>query len=188
MPREPANLTIDLGIIADVFVVTVVGGLGSIPGAYVAAIIVSVVKAWCIAIGDVRIAGAVISFSKLTLVAEFLVMAGVLIWRPWGLFGSPPSVQRQTTLAATPLEALAASDLRYLLPLGALLAAIPPCWPISSPSCSAPTSCCLRFVRRLARADDGSEAASPRSGMRLYFGAGAYAAAVLAKAGMHRFC
>ena len=57
MPREPANLALDLGIIADVFVVTVVGGLGSIPGAYVAAIIVSVVKAWCIGLGDVHFGG-----------------------------------------------------------------------------------------------------------------------------------
>ena len=32
LPREPANLSMDLSIIADVFVVTVVGGLGSIPG------------------------------------------------------------------------------------------------------------------------------------------------------------
>ena len=31
LPREPANLNMDLTIIADVFVVTVVGGLGSIP-------------------------------------------------------------------------------------------------------------------------------------------------------------
>ena len=31
LPREPANLGMDLAIVADAFVVTVVGGLGSIP-------------------------------------------------------------------------------------------------------------------------------------------------------------
>ena len=34
LPREPANLGMDLAIIAEAFVVTVVGGLGSIPGAF----------------------------------------------------------------------------------------------------------------------------------------------------------
>ena len=38
LPREPANLGMDLAIIADAFVVTVVGGLGSIPGAFLAAL------------------------------------------------------------------------------------------------------------------------------------------------------
>ena len=37
MPREPANLDLDLAVIADVFVVVVVGGMGSIAGAFVAA-------------------------------------------------------------------------------------------------------------------------------------------------------
>jgi branched-chain amino acid transport system permease protein len=34
LPREPVNLGMDLSIIAEAFVVTVVGGLGSIPGAF----------------------------------------------------------------------------------------------------------------------------------------------------------
>ncbi len=32
IPREPANLDLDLSVIADAFVVTVVGGLGSLGG------------------------------------------------------------------------------------------------------------------------------------------------------------
>jgi branched-chain amino acid transport system permease protein len=103
LPREPANLNMDLSVIVDVFVVTVVGGLGSIPGAYVAAIIISVVKAWCIGIGDVTLAGVAFSFSKLTLVAEFLVMAAVLIVRPWGLLGREPALHHASmTTAALP--------------------------------------------------------------------------------------
>jgi branched-chain amino acid transport system permease protein len=90
LPREPANLNMDLTVIADVFVVTVVGGLGSIPGAFVAALIIGIVKALCIGVGDVAVFGSVVSFSKLTLVAEFVVMAVVLIARPWGLYGRPP--------------------------------------------------------------------------------------------------
>jgi branched-chain amino acid transport system permease protein len=45
LPREPANLGMDLAIIADAFVVTVVGGLGSIPGAFLAASLIGVTKA-----------------------------------------------------------------------------------------------------------------------------------------------
>ena len=43
LPREPANLGMDLAIIAEAFVVTVVGGLGSIPGAFIAALLIGAV-------------------------------------------------------------------------------------------------------------------------------------------------
>jgi branched-chain amino acid transport system permease protein len=85
--REPANLAMDLTVLGDAFVVVVVGGMGSISGAYLAAVIIAEVKALCIAIGVVEIAGLSANFSKLTLVAEFLVMAAVLIARPYGLLG-----------------------------------------------------------------------------------------------------
>ena len=39
LPREPANLELDLQIIGGAFVVVVVGGMGSIPGAFVAALL-----------------------------------------------------------------------------------------------------------------------------------------------------
>src|SRR2546429_2946333 len=78
--REPANLSLDLIVISDAFVVVVVGGMGSITGAFLAALIVAEVKALCIGLGLVNFAlgnfGAFsVNFSKLTLVAEFLVMA-----------------------------------------------------------------------------------------------------------------
>ena len=78
LPREPANLGMDLAIIADAFVVTVVGGLGSIPGAFLAALLIGLTKAICIALGNVEVAGVTFAFPKLTLVAEFVVMAVVL--------------------------------------------------------------------------------------------------------------
>ncbi len=93
----------DLSIIADVFVVTVVGGLGSIPGAYLAAVLISVVKAWCIGLGTATVGGFTISFTKLTLVAEFVVMAAVLLARPHGLLGSEPAEQRGAATQFSPL-------------------------------------------------------------------------------------
>ena len=47
IPREPANLYLDLSVIADAFVVVVVGGLGSIPGAFLAALLIAEIKAFC---------------------------------------------------------------------------------------------------------------------------------------------
>jgi branched-chain amino acid transport system permease protein len=104
LPREPANLEMDLHIIGAAFVVVVVGGMGSIPGAYVAALLISQLKAICIWLGLVEIAGISISFSKLTLVVEFLVMAVVLVARPWGLFGRPQSPSRHAGAAEQPLR------------------------------------------------------------------------------------
>jgi branched-chain amino acid transport system permease protein len=104
LPREPANLDMDLNIIGAAFVVVVVGGMGSIPGAYVAALLIAELKAICIWIGLVEIAGVSISFSKFTLVVEFVVMAIVLVARPWGLFGKPQSISRHTGMVEAPLR------------------------------------------------------------------------------------
>ncbi len=92
--REPANLATDLIVIGDAFVVVVVGGMGSISGAYLAAVIIAEVKALCIGLGVVNFGGFTVNFSKLTLVAEFLVMAVVLIVRPYGLLGRPQGAVR----------------------------------------------------------------------------------------------
>lgn len=91
LPRQPANLGMDISIIAEAFVVVVVGGMGSIPGAYIAALLIAQIKAFCIALGTINIFGISIHFPSLTLVAEFLLMAVVLIFMPWGLFGKKPS-------------------------------------------------------------------------------------------------
>ncbi len=99
LPREPANLGMDLSIIAEAFVVTVVGGLGSIPGAFVAALLIGLTKALCIAVGTVDASGITIAFPKLTLVAEFVVMAVVLVARPYGLMGTAPTAPPTTPVA-----------------------------------------------------------------------------------------
>lgn len=104
LAREPASLQLDLSVISDAFVIVVVGGMGSIAGAYLAAIIVAEIKALCIGLGVVTIAGVAVNFSKLTLVAEFLVMAAVLIARPYGLLGRPPAAVRGAGVAEHPIR------------------------------------------------------------------------------------
>jgi len=99
LPREPANLGMDLSVIAEAFVVTVVGGLGSVPGAFVAALLIGLTKALCIALGTADVFGVEVAFPKLTLVAEFVVMAIVLVVKPHGLMASAPAVPPTTPLA-----------------------------------------------------------------------------------------
>jgi branched-chain amino acid transport system permease protein len=80
LPREAVNLHMDLSMISEVFVVVVVGGLGSVTGAYLAAVLIGILHAFGILI-----------FPKITLVLVFLVMAVVLVVRPYGLMGKAPS-------------------------------------------------------------------------------------------------
>lgn len=118
IPRQPANLALDLAVIGDAFVVVVVGGMGSISGAFVAALIIAQLKALCIALGVVEIAGVEFSFPKLTLVIEFLFMAVVLVFRPWGLLGKPVAAARVSAGPGGPLS----PSVRRLRPLAGVLA------------------------------------------------------------------
>ena len=102
--REPANLATDLVAIGDAFVVVVVGGMGSITGAYLAAVIIAEVKALCIGLGVVDFGFVTVNFSKFTLVAEFLVMAVVLIVRPYGLLGKPQGAVRSVAEPEDPIR------------------------------------------------------------------------------------
>jgi len=83
LPDGSANLHIDLDVITDAFVVVVVGGMGSLPGAFLAALL----------IGELQAFGIVL-LPKITLVLVFLVMAVVLVFRPHGLLGRPQAVAR----------------------------------------------------------------------------------------------
>ncbi len=60
-----------------------------------------------------------VNFSKLTLVVEFLVMAAVLIARPYGLLGRPQGVVRTIAEPDAPLRPATAS--RKVLGLGVLV-------------------------------------------------------------------
>ncbi|RZF30628.1 ABC transporter permease [Paraburkholderia sp. UYCP14C] len=103
-PRMSANLSLDLETIGNAFVVVVVGGMGSIPGAFVAALLIAEIKALCIGIGHVTIFGIGLSLSRFTLVAEFVVMAVVLVVRPWGLLGRASAAVRAMGAPETPLR------------------------------------------------------------------------------------
>jgi branched-chain amino acid transport system permease protein len=83
IPREAVHHTMDLTIIVEAFVVVVIGGLGSVPGAFLAAIIISELNAF-----------GILLFPKISLVLVFLVMAVVLVVRPWGLLGRPDAHPR----------------------------------------------------------------------------------------------
>jgi branched-chain amino acid transport system permease protein len=104
LAREPASLATDLVAIGDAFVVVVVGGMGSITGAYLAAVIIAEVKALCIGIGVFHIAGFTLNASKFTLVAEFMVMAVVLIARPYGLMGKAQAAVRSIAEPEDPIR------------------------------------------------------------------------------------
>ena len=181
LPREPANLEMDLNIIGAAFVVVVVGGMGSIPGAYVAALLIAELKAICIWLGLVEIAGVSISFSKLTMVVEFVVMAVVLVARPWGLFGRPQAPSRHASAAEQPLHApgrvaiyarWAALALLVLMPL---LAAQSPYVTVLliDMLIAALFAASLHFIMGPAGMHSFGHAA--------YFGLGAYAAALLVR-------
>jgi branched-chain amino acid transport system permease protein len=160
-------------------VVVVVGGMGSIPGAFVAALLIAEIKALCIAIGTVEVWGVSLAFSKLTLVAEFLVMAAVLMVRPWGLLGKPQSAPRAPTDHDLPMTLSNAHTQRAWWVLGAVLLAVP--WFNAESSytlvlgidllVAALFAASLHFIMGPAGMHSFGHAA--------YFGVGAYAAALL---------
>lgn len=78
IPREPVSLLMDMNIIAEAFVVVVVGGMGSILGAFLAAVL----------IGELNAFGLLV-FPRISIVLMFVVMMVVLVVRPWGLLGRP---------------------------------------------------------------------------------------------------
>jgi branched-chain amino acid transport system permease protein len=83
LPRSAANHTMDLQVITEVLVVVVIGGLGNVPGTFLAATIVSELNAF-----------GILVFPKISIVLVFLVMALVLIVRPWGLLGRAEAIVR----------------------------------------------------------------------------------------------
>jgi branched-chain amino acid transport system permease protein len=127
IPREPANLEMDIHAIASAFVVVVVGGLGSIPGAFLAAIIVAQAKAICLWLGFIEIGPFSISMSKFTIVVEFVVMAVVLILRPYGLKGKPPATARHSRSVTSSMivRPLKSRGLMVALAVLAALAVVP---------------------------------------------------------------
>ena len=76
LPKGGADLLMDFNILAAIFVVVVIGGMGSLPGAYIAAVLISVLNVFGVAY-----------IPSSTLVLMFVVMAVVLMVKPYGLLG-----------------------------------------------------------------------------------------------------
>ena len=181
LPREPANLEMDLNTIGAAFVVVVVGGMGSIPGAYAAALLIAEIKAVCIWLGVVQIAGISMSFSKLTLVVEFLVMATVLVARPWGLLGRAQAPSRYAGMQEEPLRAASKGYLIAAALLGVALVALPVV------TADSPYTTVLMIDLLVAALFTASlhfimgPAGMHSFGHAAYFGLGAYGAALLVR-------
>jgi branched-chain amino acid transport system permease protein len=87
IPRVSASGQMDISIITEVFVVTVIGGMGSVTGAFLAAVLIGLLQAF-----------GVLVFPKITLVLVFLLMAAVLVVKPWGLLGRPEAAAGRAAL------------------------------------------------------------------------------------------
>ncbi len=84
LPREAASHTMDLPVITESLVVVVIGGLGSLPGAFLAA--------------DHRLRTQRLRHPRLpgvSIALVFVVMAIVLVVRPWGLLGRAEAAARE---------------------------------------------------------------------------------------------
>lgn len=116
LPKGGADLLMDFNILAAIFVVVVIGGMGSIPGALIASILISVLGVF-----GVRF------LPQSTLVLMFVVMAVVLIFRPYGLLGreEAPGEHGQVGEPERPIALLTGRGRLVVALLLALLAMVP---------------------------------------------------------------
>jgi branched-chain amino acid transport system permease protein len=179
--REPANLLLDLTVIGDAFVVVVVGGMGSIPGAYLAAILIAEIKALCIGIGVVEFAGFRVNFSKLTLVAEFIVMALVLIVRPHGLLGRASGAVRSVAEPEEPIRPATAMMKVLALAVLVLLICLPLFAKTSPYALVLGTDILIAVIFATSLHFIMGPGGMHSFGHAAYFGLGAYGAALMVK-------
>ncbi|MBC9205820.1 ABC transporter permease [Roseomonas aerophila] len=168
LPREAVNLHMDMAVIVEAFVIVVIGGLGSLGGAFLAALL----------IGELHAFGILV-FPRITLVLAFLVMAAVLVLRPHGLLGRKPSGLLPAAVPSPPLPRAP----RWLVQAGAvalvLLVVLPPFLGDYALSVMADMAMMVLFAASLHLIMGPGGMAS--FGHAAYFGAGAYGAALLAK-------
>jgi branched-chain amino acid transport system permease protein len=117
VPRQALTIVMDTTIITEAFVVVVIGGMGSVPGALLAAVLIGVIQAF-----------GVLVIPKSSLVITFVVMAVVLIVRPWGLLGRPET-QGRSAGSAVATEGARAIPRAWVLALLAGLVVVPPFLP-----------------------------------------------------------
>jgi len=171
VPREAVTLHMDMNLIVEAFVVVVVGGMGSVPGAFLAAML----------IGELQAFGILI-FPHITLVLVFLVMAVVLVLRPHGLLGRPAAGGRDESGGGWSPEPLRAAGPRALA-LGAAaalaLAAAP--WWAGDYGLIALTDLCILALFAASLHFLLTQAGLVSFGHAAYFGLGAYGAALLVR-------
>lgn len=116
LPKGGADLLMDFNIIGAVFVVVVIGGMGSLPGAFIAAVLISVLSVF-----------GVTYLPQSTLVLMFVVMAIVLIVRPYGLLGREEVAGEHGQVGApeTPIRPYGRVGKMLVAGLLALLATLP---------------------------------------------------------------
>jgi branched-chain amino acid transport system permease protein len=77
LPIIPISLGLDMDLIVQCFAVVVIGGFGSIAGTFCASLLVGIFYSF-----------SVLVWPNGALAMVFLILVAVLIWRPWGLFGT----------------------------------------------------------------------------------------------------
>ena len=75
-PRLALTPGMDANIVVECFIIVIIGGLGSLWGSFLGALI----------LGIVTVFGAVL-VPEWEMVLTYALMLAVLLWRPWGLFG-----------------------------------------------------------------------------------------------------
>jgi branched-chain amino acid transport system permease protein len=88
LPRETLHHSLDTQVVVSAFVVVVIGGMGSLGGAFVASAIVGLVSAF-----------GIVVWPQGTLAMLFLIMTAVLAARPHGLFGRAGAAEPHRPLA-----------------------------------------------------------------------------------------
>jgi len=114
VPRLALTTVMDTTVIVEAFVVVVIGGMGSVWGALLASLLIGVLNAF-----------GVLVLPKISIVLIFVVMAVVLIVRPWGLLGRPEIQHRAAGAGAVAEVRVAVASRRWLGAGILLLAALP---------------------------------------------------------------
>jgi branched-chain amino acid transport system permease protein len=78
VPTAAASLDMPVELVVEAFAVVVIGGLGSMRGALVGALVVGIVRSL-----------AVFYYAEMEMLSIYLIVIAVLILRPTGLFGKP---------------------------------------------------------------------------------------------------
>jgi branched-chain amino acid transport system permease protein len=168
LPSGSANPGIDLAIIVEAFVVVVVGGLGSLTGAYLAALLIGVLQALGVAL-----------LPKITLVLVFAVMAAVLVARPNGLLGRAQTEARAAP-EAVPVVRPAPPVLRAAAGVALLLAIAAPL--VAGPyALSVLTEMLILVLFAASLHFMMGPGGMPSFGHAAWFGIGAYAAGLLVR-------